>query len=191
MEYSNINIDTNKKWDHARSALTDIEKKQRLAELDYMRELFNERLPVGEELMEIQSYFNDIQQIIEKDRPVKNEQFSPEREIIDPETNGQIPYRYYSSSLSHKRAIASGGSNDKCSDQSNSESEPSEQDMGFASSSRQCDDVQTESTQSPYIPHMAQCSGGPTPGDKECGSSGGDTTPNRCEEGELGCCKLG
>jgi len=189
MEYTNINIDTNKQWQHARSAQNEVEKRQKLAELGYMRELFSDRLPVGEELNEVQSYFDHLEQIIEKNEPVNNEQFSPEKTIIDPETNGNIPYRYYSASLSHKRAIEfPGDTGTDSSYQSITDDQSSEQDVGSPTSPGRGDHVQTESPESSRFSHVAEHKNGSDP------VFGGRTTDLRPDvsntEGKLDCCGL-
>lgn len=189
IEYSNINIETNKQWQHARSARNIVDKKQRLAELQYMRDLFNEKLPVGEELTEIQSYFDNIEQIIERNETVEDEQFSPERTIIDPETKGTVPYRYYSSNLSYKRAIEPG---DRCrldnSTQTDRVDITSPQEMEDTCSSDGCDIVQNQPQESSHLSHMAERKEGLATIHEELGIRSG---PQHCNsEGKLECCGI-
>jgi len=189
MEHSNINIDTNKQWEHARSAVADLEKKRRLAELAYIRELFNEKLPIGEELTEVQSYFDTVEQVINANGDVNNEQFEPEREIVDPETGGKIPYRYYSASLSQQRALEVGQQHLDGTHQGITEHKSSEQDMGHPSPSRRCNDVQDQSTESPHLSHVAErkkrSASFPSEHERSSRDGDGDHDP----KSELGCCR--
>lgn len=188
MEYSNINIDTNKKWAHAKSAVSEVEKKHRLAELAYMRELFNDRLPLGEELTEIQSYFDAVEQVIADNGDINHEEFEPERHVIDPETGGSIPYRYYSATLSKQRALAVGGPDDEHSDEGVPKSEPSEQAMGTTTPPRPHDDVSGESKEFPDLSHVAKRKRRSTSHDSKLGQPR-EFCSDHNPESELGCCR--
>lgn len=98
------NQNENDKWLHAHSAEKMIEYKSKMAELQLMRELFTEKLPIGDNKSEIDAYLNSIEQIIESDGAIANEEFPEERRLIDPETGGQISYNYNSASLLKQRA---------------------------------------------------------------------------------------
>lgn len=110
MEQSNINTDMNDRWSHAISAEQKINTKSRIAEYEFMKELFDSKLPVGEQRTEIDSYLQRLEQAIVDNEPIENEQFPPERSEPDPETGKPISYKYYSTSLLKQRAIGGGGS---------------------------------------------------------------------------------
>jgi hypothetical protein len=103
---TNLTVSENDKWAHAQSAEDVVRLKSRKAEIEFMRDLFNERLPVGTDLDAIHSYLNNVEQIIEKNGRVKNEEFPPEREVIDPESGKPATYKYYSTSLLKQRAAS-------------------------------------------------------------------------------------
>jgi hypothetical protein len=151
MEMSN----PNELWTHAQSAEKSVQKKARLAELEYMRDLFGDRLPVGDELSEINSYFDHLEQVIENNGSIQDEQFESEQPIIDPETNTEASYRYYSAPLSHQRAT-SGRPGIKHSDEGLLEYQPSTQDVDSPSSSRRRDGLQDQLKESIDFSHMAK-----------------------------------
>lgn len=155
MEYTNINVETNKKWDSMRSETDLLLKKSRLAELSYMRELFSDQLPIGDDLTHAQSYLDNLEQIIEKNGPINNEQFDAEQCLIDPETNGQIAYKYNSASLSHERAQKTQRDTDCSTATSILKTITSGQDMDSSHSSGGCDNVQDQPTEFAHIPYMA------------------------------------
>jgi len=189
MEHTNINIDTNAKWAHAQSAVEKISRKARLAELDYMRQLFNDRLPVGEELTDIQSYFDHLEQVILSDKAVNNEQFEPELQLIDPETGDEIPYRYNSADVHYQRALEGGGKSEHGSDQSHLQKITCEPDMDHSSPSGGCDDVQDQSAQSPHFSHLAKRQGRLDSIYEELGLERLDDDDDT--SGKLGCCRPG
>jgi hypothetical protein len=65
-------------WAHAESKEAEMKQVARLAELEFMRQLFDERLPVGENKEKIHEYFNEVEQVIFTKGEVKNEQFPDE-----------------------------------------------------------------------------------------------------------------
>lgn len=188
MEHTNINIETNKQWEHARSAEALVQKKARLAELEYIRGLFNDRLPVGEELTNIQSYFDHLEQVIQSNGTIQNEQFPPEQPLIDPENGTDVPYRYYSPAIHQQRALEGGGDSGKCSDQSRLRLLSDEQDVDHTTSPRGCDDVQGQSQESAHLSHVAQRKKGLESVYEELGLSDGSSDSDD-QEGKLGCCK--
>lgn len=105
-----INTDENDRWSHAISAEEKVNMKSRIAEYEFIKELFDSKLPVGEERIELQSYLQRLEQAIENNEPIRNEEFPPERDDLDPETGKPISYKYYSSSLLKQRAIGRGRS---------------------------------------------------------------------------------
>lgn len=111
MEHSNINTDVNDRWSHAIPAETKMNMKSRIAEYEFMKELFESKLPVGEDKTEIESYLKQLEQAIIDNAELQNESFPPERDDLDPETGKPISYKYYSTSLLKQRAIGGGGSN--------------------------------------------------------------------------------
>lgn len=72
-------------------------KKQRKAELEFMKELFFDKLPVGENTEHITEYFNELEKVIfTKNEQVGNEDF----ESIDREPGAiEREYTYISPSL--------------------------------------------------------------------------------------------
>lgn len=189
MEYTNINVETNKQWEHARSAEQLVQKKARLAELQYIRDLFNDRLPVGEELTEIQSYFDHLEQVINSHGQLENERFPPEANITDPESGGRIPYRYYSPALSQQRAIEGGGDAGDSTDQSDHRLITDASDVASAGSSGRCDDVQDSSQEPSHLSHMAKRKSRLDSVYEELGIDGCDDDHD--SERQLGCCRPG
>lgn len=110
MEHSNINTDVNDRWSHAISAETKLNLKSRLAEYEFIKDLFESKLPVGDDKTKIESYLKQLEQAIADNKDIDNEEFPPERNDIDPETGKPISYKYYSTSLLKQRAIGGGGS---------------------------------------------------------------------------------
>lgn len=98
------NQNVNDIWSHAISAESILEQKSRIAELEYVKKLFDENLPVGTDTSYINEYFNDLEQKIVKNEPIKNEEFPPERDEPDPESGKPVVYKYYSTSLLKHRA---------------------------------------------------------------------------------------
>lgn len=82
---------------HAISAESFINKKQRQAELEFMKELFLEKLPIGENTEHIHAYFNELEKVIStKDEQVRNEDFKS----IDEEPGAvQREYTYFTPSV--------------------------------------------------------------------------------------------
>jgi hypothetical protein len=82
--------------------MSDIFKKKQLqAELDFLKKLFNENLPVGDNIDKINEYFNSLEELIyTKDGNLEREEFPPD----DPTVCGQREYRYYSTDLTQKLA---------------------------------------------------------------------------------------
>lgn len=83
-----------------------IKKKQLQAELDFLKKLFYENLPVGEDMSGIENYFSSLEKLIfTKDgSSLQREEFPPD----DPAVCGEREYRYYSTDLAQK--LASGRS---------------------------------------------------------------------------------
>lgn len=80
-----------------------IVKKNLQAELEFMRELFNKNLPVGNNKKQIEEYFNRLEELIyNTDEPehIVREQFPP----ADPAVCGEREYWYYSSDYFKKLA---------------------------------------------------------------------------------------
>lgn len=68
--------DSNAIWSHAESAENVIKTKELFANLEYMRDLFLEKLPIGEKRDNIINYFNDIERVIStKEQDVEYERF--------------------------------------------------------------------------------------------------------------------
>lgn len=138
----------NDQWSHAISVEKEIKTKTRLAELEYAKSLFYDKLPVGADTKEIDNYFNYIEQAIYTDEPINNEEFPTERTDIDPETGKPITYRYYSSSLLKQRASEQIGNSIGCSTESILSIESNKQDMECSTSDRGGEYVQGESKES-------------------------------------------
>lgn len=191
MEYSNINTDTNKLWEEQRkkqdkAMAVKIEKRSRLAELSYMRDLFHEYLPVGEDLTQVDAYLDNIEQIIETNGTIHDEQFDDERDIIDPETGCRVTYRYHSSNLTFKRALANGDSN-RLSIESDKDLLPHAQGLGDPSPSRRGDSLQDQCEISQYPSHVEECQGGSTCNDQR--PSDDESDDYLYSGGKLECCR--
>jgi hypothetical protein len=92
--------DPNAKWAHAISAEPSIKKKEAIAQLEYMKELFTEYLPLGEKTENISNYFNELEKIIyTKDDGIQYEEFDDSEPV--PEDRR---YRYNSASVFKKRS---------------------------------------------------------------------------------------
>lgn len=83
--------------------MSDIFKKKQLqAELDFLKELFNKNLPVGDNTTKIDEYFSSLEKLI-----CTNDATTLEREEFpadDPAVCGEREYRYYSADLTQKLA---------------------------------------------------------------------------------------
>lgn len=79
-----------------------IQKQNLKAELDYLKELFFEKLPVGQKLSEVKKYFSYLEDVIDnKDcDDIQREEFPPD----DPAVSGSRVYKYHSSSQFKKLA---------------------------------------------------------------------------------------
>lgn len=150
----------NDKWAHALSAENMIKHRSRLAELEYMRTLFAEYLPVGEDTQKIHDYLNTVEQIIEENGQLHNENFPPEREIIDPESGRTIPYRYNSASLSKQRAIGDGRSTERNTDQGIHNAFTYTEDLDPSTNRGCCEAVQSQSEEPEHLSHVAISSRG-------------------------------
>lgn len=98
------NNDVNDRWSHAISAEEKINIKSRIAEYEFVKELFESKLPVGEDKSEIELYLQRLEQAITENEEIKNEEFPPERSEPDPETGKPISYKYYSASVLKQRS---------------------------------------------------------------------------------------
>lgn len=94
--------DPNAKWAHAISAESMMKKKEAIAQLDYMRTLFYECLPIGDRIEHIDNYFNELEKIIytkENADGINYEEFS------DPEPcEATREYRYNSATVFKERS---------------------------------------------------------------------------------------
>ena len=79
-----------------------IQKQNLKAELDYLKELFFEKLPVGQKMSEVKKYFSYLEDVIDnKDTDdIQREEFPPD----DPTVGGDRVYKYHSSSQFKKLA---------------------------------------------------------------------------------------
>jgi len=68
----------------------------RQAEIEFIKDLFEHHLPLGEDKKQIEEYFSRLQQAIVNKEEIKNEQFPD-----DDDTN---EYKYHSASLFKERA---------------------------------------------------------------------------------------
>jgi hypothetical protein len=81
-------------WAHAQSAEDHVLKIDRKAELEYMRDIFFNKLPLGENVEPIREYFNRLEELIDTTDGIKhinNEKFEEDR----PDTD----YKYFSNDL--------------------------------------------------------------------------------------------
>jgi len=141
------------KWAHAQSAENIVERKSRKAELDLMRDLFNDRLPVGDDLDVINKYLDDVEQIIEKNGTIHNEDFPEERELIDPETGKPVPYRYYAPSILKQRASQRLGT-DRSAFEGVHKCITNSQDMDPTPPTRRRKSISSESEKLEHLSHM-------------------------------------
>lgn len=159
MEYSNINTQTNQVWEEQRKiqqeklSFDPISRKTKLAEIAFIRELFHDRLPTGDNLSDVDAYLDNLESIIEQDGKLNDEQFEPERELIDPETGCRVPYRYHSSSLTHKRAITDGEFNG-LSTEGGTDLFSDSQGLDHPTPSRRSDLLQDQSTVIEHPPYL-------------------------------------
>lgn len=95
-----INMDTseNDKWANAKSLEVFRMKQDKMAELSYMRELFNCYLPTGPNLSAINCRFDELQQAIDNGIEPGRDNFE------DFESNTSSSYKYFSASLFKEHA---------------------------------------------------------------------------------------
>lgn len=79
-----------------------IERQNLKSELEFLKELFYEKLPVGKKMAEVKKYFSYLEDIIDnKDiDELQREEFPPD----DPATSGDRVYKYHSASQFKKLA---------------------------------------------------------------------------------------
>lgn len=83
-------------WSHAVSIEEKRMKYDRRVELEYMKDLFLNKLPIGDNVEHLQRYFNDLEKVIYTTDNVKNDEF--------PSNDTERDYRYFSASLLKERA---------------------------------------------------------------------------------------
>lgn len=85
------------------SLASKMDEQAQLAQLEFMRTLFAENLPVGDKLEVIEEYFNELEKVICNKQHVEAEQFVDEpAAILDDHTGApasRTPYKYISPSL--------------------------------------------------------------------------------------------
>lgn len=94
-----VNENANTIWGHAQPAEPIIKKREVQAELDFMKDLFLNKLPLGENKEHIEEYFNRLETLIDTkdyDGNINREQFTDDV----PGAN----YRYFSSTSARIRA---------------------------------------------------------------------------------------
>lgn len=111
MEQKQLAINEDDRWAHAESLESKRLADDRRAELEFMKTLFNDYLPVGENREHIDQYFSRLEDVIfTKDgnvqEAVKNERWPTT--TIPSDTDGledrQPEYRYFSASLFKEHA---------------------------------------------------------------------------------------
>jgi hypothetical protein len=80
----------------------DLRRENLLAELKFMKDLFDKHLPVGSNREDINKYFSCLEELIFTKDPddIQREEFPPD----DPATSGSREYRYYSADQFKKLA---------------------------------------------------------------------------------------
>jgi hypothetical protein len=87
-------------WAHAGSIENERMLDDKIAELRFMRDLFDNVLPVGKEREHYTKYFNDLETLIYTKDDIKHEEF-----IDEPNPDGsKRDYKYLSSSLLKERS---------------------------------------------------------------------------------------
>lgn len=86
----------NDAWNHAGSIESKRMREDRRVELEQMKDLFLNKLPIGDNKEHIEQYFNDLEKVIYTTDDVKNDEF--------PTDDAQRDYRYFSASLLKERA---------------------------------------------------------------------------------------
>lgn len=101
------NEDVNSQWSHAVPLEETFAKRNSQAELSYLRDLFNTRLPVIDKTDKANEYFDFLQHCIDNATPIERETFEHDYPVDDrgqpvygEDGNPIIPeYRYISASL--------------------------------------------------------------------------------------------
>ena len=104
-----IEEDPNAKWEHALSLEDTKLWQDRQNELDFMKDLFNHKLPIDETAKpEIEEYFNRLQEaIFTKDENFKYDEFPTDYSTIDVDGAVAKPptqYKYFSQDLFKQQA---------------------------------------------------------------------------------------
>lgn len=141
-------VNANDIWSHAISAEATLQKKSRMAELVYIRELFERHLPVGTDTSEIDAYLDMCEQELIEGNELKNEDFPPPPDYIDPETGHAAVIKYNSASLLKQHATSDGGCNIGSSNQSKHNQITDGQDMEHSQALGGNTPVQDESKES-------------------------------------------
>lgn len=104
-DHEEVHEDNNKIWVHAQSAESIMKRQELEAQLEYMRELFMEKLPIGDKKDHIMNYFNDIERVIStKEQYVEYERFDD-----DDSCPKDRQYIYNSATLFKERSKCDGG----------------------------------------------------------------------------------
>jgi hypothetical protein len=91
----------NDQWKHVIPLDTTTTYNDRKAELEFMKELFYDKLPVGDNKEIIDAVFNCLDKVIENKEPLKNEQFD---ESPAEQYGYTADYRYHSADLLKERS---------------------------------------------------------------------------------------
>lgn len=82
-----------------------------LSELNFLKNLFFENLPIGDKKQEIEEYFSCLEKAIYTNEPIKREEFPPD----DTTTSGDRVYKYHSAAtfkeLASRHIESSSGQN--------------------------------------------------------------------------------
>ena len=100
--------DPNAKWQHALSLQDTKLWQDKQNELDFMRDMFFDKMPMGPDKDKLNEYFNLVQQAIDnKDPNLQNDEFSSFAESVDIDGAVKDPpttYHYYQSLLLEQQA---------------------------------------------------------------------------------------
>ena len=151
--------DPNALWGHAGSLEDTRLWEDRKSELIFMKDLFDTKLPVGENKTEVDEYFNILEQAIDTKAEIKNDKFPDDYREIDQHgevTDPPEQYTYFSADL-FKQQASKGQSRLGSSSEGHLESKSVPQDMEVTSDVDQEQPVSDVSSDHGDLSCMEEC----------------------------------
>jgi hypothetical protein len=139
--------DPNAKWSHAlpleETRLWDDKK----AELEFMKDLFFERLPIGKDTKQIEEHFNRLEEAIANKENINHDEF-PDYDTVDLDGAVQDPpkdYHYFSAAVLKQQADRGRINLDRHPIAALDEPSPEQEDMDTTPDGQTCDSASSES----------------------------------------------